>query len=120
MMSATFTIQCWGCSKSVSCLYDSFDDEQQKLQELKNLGWRRRAFWSPNWDKGPWFCSDECATHSHNAQQAAKYWEEHAQKEFEAYCKNAETNRTLLKFGVFFLVFVLAVLTGECIHAGIQ
>ena|SRR5258706_14526329 len=116
---ATFTVTCWGCNKMESGEYTGHEDHQSALDELKSQGWMRKAFWSPNWDKGPWFCSEACATESHNAKQAAKYWEEHAQKEFEAYCKNAESNRFMLRCGALLLVFVLAVLTGECIHAGI-
>jgi len=119
-MGSTVTVTCWGCNKSETHPMVRGEESEAQLQEWASRGWRRRAFWSPNWDKGPWFCSEECATNSYNAKEAAKYWEEHAQKEFEAYCKSAEANRMLLKFGVLFLVFVLAILTGECIHAGIQ
>lgn len=116
----TSTVQCWGCHKSETHPIVHGKEYEKQMSDLAARGWRRKAFWSPNWDKGPWFCSDDCANNSFNARRAQKYWEEHAQKEFEAYCKSKEHNRMLLKFGAIILGLFLAILTGEFIYAGLQ
>jgi len=68
------TFQCWGCRKSEA--YPILHDKEWEtlLADMVAKGWRRRAFWPPNWDEGPWFCSENCATNSVNAKEAEKYW----------------------------------------------
>lgn len=116
-MSATFTIQCWGCNKSVSRPYDSFEDEQQKIQELKNQGWQRRTFGN-NINASPWFCSEDCAHNSYNAKQAEQWW---ADQEFVAYCNDKAIHPRyygLLGIAAFAGILVAAAFLQECINAG--
>lgn len=116
-MSGTIYLECWGCKKSEDHPMKRGAEHDAQLKEWASRGWRRKAFWSPNWDKGPWFCSEDCANNSHNAQQAQEYWEQHAQKEFEKYCKSTETNRSILRFSVFIFTLFSICLLGECIYA---
>ena len=116
----TCTVQCWGCNKSETHPIVHGDEYDKQMADLAARGWRRRAFWSPNWDKGPWFCSEECATESHNAKQAQAYWEEQGQKEFEKYCRETKISRELWMFGFFFFVLFSAFALGECICARLQ
>lgn len=78
-MSAIFTITCWGCDQTVSQEYSSYEDSRDKIEKLKEQGWRRREF-APHAD--PWFCSENCALHSYNAVNAERIWQErNARKE---------------------------------------
>jgi hypothetical protein len=106
----TCTIECWGCQKSETHPFLHGKKRDALMVDLAARGWRRRAFWSPNWDRGPWFCSEVCANNSQNAKQAQKYWEEEAQKEFEKYCEKTKFNRLLFKFGVLALLIGISLL----------
>lgn len=89
-MTATVTIRCWGCNKSEThpMVHGA---ELQKLQDdLSCRGWMRRAFYPSKWDKGPWFCSSQCAYESYNAKQAEKYRQEELDKEFKKYCEEVQ------------------------------
>jgi hypothetical protein len=92
-------------------------EEKAQKEEWASRGWRRKAFWAPSWDKGPWFCSEECATNSHNAKQAQAYWEAEGQKEFETYCKCAAHGRGVRLFTTLVFALFATVLLGECIYA---
>jgi hypothetical protein len=89
-MGSTVGITCWGCHKSETHPMLHGDEEKKQRQEWASRGWRRKAFWPSDhptigWDKGPWFCSEDCANNSYNARQAEEEWR---QKEFEDYCRN--------------------------------
>jgi len=120
-MSATFTIECWGCRRSVSRPYTDYDDSQQKLEELKAEGWCRRAFGPKgapqNWDEGPWFCSKECAYSSYNAVQAEEYWRD---EDFKDYCQEANIPPALWGALFFIGLIMFCTMLGDCFHAGIQ
>lgn len=84
----SFGVQCWGCGISETHPWNGPGEEHDAIvEDMKARGWMRRAFWPDNWDKGPWFCSENCAYDSYNAKQAEEYW---AQKEFENYCQNTK------------------------------
>jgi len=70
-MTATFTLQCWGCDKTVTRPYLDLQDMAKRSEELKAQGWRVRTF-GPG--ASPWFCSDECEKYSYNAQEAERLW----------------------------------------------
>ena len=114
---ASFIIQCWGCDKMIQREYNCQSDHEAAINDIKSKGWRRKAFWSPNWDKGPWFCSDDCVNESHNAKEAQKYWEVEGQKEFEKYCRDPRINRGLLIFGAILFAIVSTLMLGEYISA---
>jgi len=116
-MSGIVYLECWGCRKSEQHPLTHGTEYKAQQEEWASRGWRRKAFWSPNWDKGPWFCSDDCANHSYNAVQANEYWTQHAQKEFEAYCKKAATKRGILMFSILVFALFSTLLLGECIYA---
>jgi hypothetical protein len=117
MSGSTVTVTCWGCDKSETHPMKHGAEDQAQKEEWASRGWRRKAFWSPNWDKGPWFCSDDCANHSYNAVQANEYWQQEAQKEFEAYCKETEAKRGVYLFMITIFAAISIVMLGECIYA---
>lgn len=118
---STVTVQCWGCNKSETHPMLHGEEMEMQRQEMAEQGWRRKAFWPSNhpvmgWDKGPWFCSDECADNSYNAKQAEEYWHH---EEFVDYCRKNEPST----FKIFFLIGIVVVFgcfLGECFNAGIQ
>lgn len=70
---SSLTIECWGCFKSKKYDYViSYDDIEAKLI---SQGWCRRLFGS---SANPWFCSEKCARHSHNALTAEQWWKNNA------------------------------------------
>lgn len=103
-MSATFIIQCWGCSKLESRTYICYQDSDAQIEELKSQGWMRRAFWEPNWDKGPWFCSNDCAYNSFNAKRAEEL---QRQTEFEKVVKETPIPKIVFIPIVFAAVLVV-------------
>ncbi len=121
----TCTVECWGCRKSETHPILHGEEYEALMTDMAARGWRRRAFWPANWDKGPWFCSEDCATNSYNAKQAEEWWakkeEEERQKEFEKYCKEeADSWTPLFAILTFLTVMVLAVAIGDCVHARLQ
>ena len=114
--TAWFTIQCWGCNKSEIRPYSDYEDSQEKIEELKAEGWRRRIF-GGNPNASPWFCSEDCAMNSYNAKQCEEWWAKHQFEEEEA-------NRIIpMRFWpilIFAGVLVFSAFLGECIRAGIQ
>jgi hypothetical protein len=109
----TCTVQCWGCNKSETHPIVHGDEYDKQMADLAARGWRRRAFWSPNWDKGPWFCSEDCAYNSYNAKRAEEYWEK---KEFEKYCNEAVIPPYFWAPLMFVGVLLAAMLLGDCLH----
>lgn len=91
MSQSSFTVECWGCRKSETHSPVVGPEADAALADMQDRGWRRRAFWPDNWDKGPWFCSGECAHESYNAKRAEEWWankdEEDRQREFQKYCR---------------------------------
>jgi len=84
------------------------------IADMETRGWRRRAFGPPSWDKGPWFCSYDCAHESYNAKMAEEYWQ---QKEFEKYCKSTVLPPILWGPLLFAAILIATALLGDCIHA---
>lgn len=122
MSGSTITVTCWGCHKSETHPLLHGEEFEKQRQDMEDRGWRRRAFGPSSWDKGPWFCSGECAHESYNAKRAEAYWqnkdEEDRQKEFEKYCKEEADARTpLLAIMVFATILVVGAALGDCIHA---
>lgn len=116
MSKSYFTVQCWGCKKSETHSPIVGPEADAAIADMEARGWRRRAFWPDSWDKGPWFCGEDCATNSYNAKQAEEYWR---QKEFEEYCQKT-------KVPVFFWLAVGLVgfmassfLIERCFNAGL-
>lgn len=97
----TCTVECWGCRKSETHPILHGEEYEALMEDMAARGWRRKAFWPVNWDKGPWFCSEDCATNSYNAKQAEEYWQ---QKEFEEYCKKTKIPITFI---IVMAVFVI-------------
>ena len=122
MSGSTVTVECWGCRKSETHPIVHGEEYEKQQQEMADRGWRRRAFGVSEWDKGPWFCSEDCAHHSYNARQAESYWKQQeelkAQKEFEKYCKDNDTAEYgLLGIMAFAAILIGAAVFTECIHA---
>ncbi len=113
----TCTVECWGCRKSETHPILHGEEYDKLMADMAARGWRRRAFWSPNWDKGPWFCSEDCAQNSHNAKAAQQYWEERGQKEFEEYCRKTSAKRAFLTLGIMIAAFISTILLGEYLYA---
>jgi hypothetical protein len=91
-----FTIQCWGCNKSVTRGYRDHEETIQQTELLKKEGWRRVLF-GPGAD--PWFCSEDCAVNSYNACHAKEWWGN--------YFVNQRRNKRLLLSFLFALPFVI-------------
>jgi hypothetical protein len=94
--TAKFTVQCWGCDKSVTLPYESFEDHQHKIEVLKVQGWRRVLF-GPGAE--PWFCSEDCALYSYNARKAKEWWGNHFVNQYR--------NRRLKWMIIFSAIFVI-------------
>lgn len=113
-MSGTATVQCWGCRKSETHPIVHGEEFERQREEMESRGWRRRSFGPPSWDKGPWFCSHECATESYNAKQAEAYWEEEDQKvrdeEFQKYCKETPMPFWARNLIIFLICFTVSFL----------
>jgi hypothetical protein len=122
-LSATVTVECWGCRKSETHpMVHGEEFEKQREADMAERGWRRRAFGPPSWDKGPWFCSEDCAYNSYNARQAEEYWKEQedalAQKEFENYCREeADFKFAIMGLLAFLTILAVGAALGDCIHA---
>jgi hypothetical protein len=106
MSGSTITITCWGCHKSETHPMLHGEEGEKQMEELADRGWMRRSFGPSSWDKGPWFCSQECAHESYNAKQAEAYWEnkdeEDRQREFARYCRETQLPKIYFAiFGVF-------------------
>lgn len=111
MTGSTVTVTCWGCRKSETHPLVHGEEFDKQRQDMEDRGWRRRAFGPPSWDKGPWFCSGECAHESYNAVQAEEYWknkdEEDRQREFQKYCRETKVPN--------YYVIVYAILLGAAL-----
>lgn len=81
MTGATSTYTCWGCNRAETVPSLRGDEHEIQQAEMAVRGWQRRAFWPNNWDKGPWFCSSECAHESFNAKQVEEWWANKAERE---------------------------------------
>jgi hypothetical protein len=72
--TATITYDCWGCHRILPMSVDDGDEpfgkkENRLVKEL--YGWVKRHH-APNVDI--WYCSDNCAYNSRNAQICDAYW----------------------------------------------
>jgi len=75
--SATFTVDCVGCGKSVTHPYDGATTFEFRIEQLiSKEGWVRRDF-APN--VRVWFCDSLCANHSPAALQYEDWWRKHNQ-----------------------------------------
>ncbi len=102
-MMSYFTVVCWGCNKMETHPWHGPGPANDAIEkDMEERGWRRRAFWQSDWDKGPWFCSHECAHDSANAKYAEEYWQ---QKEFERYCREAQLPKVY--FAIFGIVIAI-------------
>lgn len=120
-MSGTATVQCWGCRKSETHPIVHGEEFEKQREDMAFRGWRRRQFWpEPHWDKGPWFCSKECATDSYNAKQAEEYWAEEDQKkrdeEFRQYCKTTTFPFWMRNLMIFTVCFLLSFSLTRCMQ----
>lgn len=120
-MGSTVTVTCWGCHKSETHPMCRGEEEKEQRQEWAERGWRRKTFWPSDhptmgWDKGPWFCSDDCANNSYNAKQAEEYWRH---EEFVDYCRKNEPSALKL-FLIIGVIGVLGWSLAECLNAGLQ
>jgi len=111
-----YITECWGCRKMESHGYNTEAEYQAQHDDMAARGWRRKSFGPPSWDKGPWFCSEDCTTNSYNAKQAKEYWR---QKEFEEYCKKTKVP-VFFWLAVGFMVFLVgSILIERCFNAGL-
>lgn len=114
---SSFTVQCWGCGYSETHPWNGPGKEYDaSMEDLKARGWRRRAFWPDNWDKGPWFCSEDCAYNSYNAKRAEEYWNE---KTFQEYCQKTAIPFVFLGPLLFAVIAIATMALGDCLHAGL-
>ena len=95
-IKSIFIMDCWGCSKMEAHPYTDNEDKERLTKALEQQGWRRRLF-GPGAE--PWFCSEECALHSHNALQAQEIWGNRF--------VSARKNRRLLLAFLFALPFII-------------
>ena len=73
--SATFTVDCAGCGKSVTHPYGEGLTFEFRIEQLISKdGWIRRDF-APN--ARLWFCGHQCANHSYAALQCEEWWRKH-------------------------------------------
>lgn len=112
MSGSTVTVTCYGCHKSETHPMVHGDEDKAQREEWASRGWQRRAFMGlPSWDKGPWFCSSECAHESFNALAIEEYWknkdEEDRQREFQKYCRETKIPK--------YFTIVYAILLGMAI-----
>lgn len=118
MSTSSFTVECWGCRKSETHSPVVGPEADAALADMMARGWRRKAFWPDNWDKGPWFCSEDCASNSYNAKQAEEYWknkdEEERQREFEKYCKETKIMGPFIYFAVVTALIIASILFSGC------
>ena len=113
---STSIVTCWGCRKSETHPILHGEEYEALMADMAARGWRRRAFWPANWDKGPWFCSEDCATNSYNAKEAEEYWR---QKEFEEYCQKTEVP-VFFWLAAGLLAFMMSgLLIERCFNAGL-
>lgn len=95
-MKAFAITQCWCCQKMETHPILHGEEYVKQQEDMASRGWRRRSFGPPSWDKGPWFCSEECATESYNAKQAEDYFSEGEEaqnkrdEEFHKYCRETK------------------------------
>jgi hypothetical protein len=75
--TATITITCWGCCKTIDKPYSNYLDCQKELDNLLEEGWIKRSFGSNAW---AWFCSHDCAYNSNHARIAELWWQKHGKK----------------------------------------
>jgi hypothetical protein len=98
--SATFTIDCAGCGKSVTHPYDGAETFEFRIEQLiSKEGWVRRDF-APN--ARLWFCDSLCAYHSPAAVQCEEWWRKHNQP------KAFSTTKVLIATLVTMVLTVLA------------
>jgi len=104
--TSTVTVTCWGCNASETHPMRSRLEYFAEVEDLFSRGWMRRAFTQSSWDRGPWFCSEECAYESFNAKRAEEYEKnkelDRERREFEKYCRDTAIPRTY--FAVFGLL----------------
>lgn len=106
MNQSNFTIECWGCGKSLTRPFnDIFTFEHQIQQLIVEEGWTRREF-GPN--ANPWFCGTQCAYHSHAAIQCRNWWDNYERR---AFIKTI-TLVILTMIGVLAAIFLFAHLIG--------
>ena len=108
MNGSTVTVTCWGCRKSETHPMVHGEEFEKQRLDMEERGWFRRPFGPSSWDKGPWFCSQECGYESYNAKQAEEYWinkdEEDRQREFQKYCR--ETNPPWIMLFVIIMIVI--------------
>lgn len=125
MSGGTATTTCWGCRKSETHPIVHGEEFKKQREEMASRGWRRRQFWpSPHWDKGPWFCSEDCATESYNAKQAEEYWAKEDQKrrdeEFQKYCQETPLPYWVRNLTVFIIAFSISYVVVQIITKVVQ
>lgn len=127
-MNAIVILVCEGCHKSERHPMLHGEENQSQKEEWASRGWRRKAFWPSNhptlgWDKGPWFCSDECATESISAKQAEAYWKnyniENDLGQLHSCCSRPHI-RPLVYVPLLLAVLFIFCLIGDCIRAGLH
>lgn len=118
MSGSTVTVTCWGCNKSETHTMKHGMEHILQQEEWASRGWLRRSFGPSTWDKGPWFCSQECAHESYNAVRAEEYWknkdEEDRQREFEKYCRETRIPLPFICFLTIAAIIVLPFLFMGC------
>ncbi len=109
---STITVTCWGCNRAETHPMKLYAEYAIQLEEMASRGWVRRAFGpKSDWDKGPWFCSLECAHESYNAKRAEAWWvaqaDEVRHKEFQSYCQETDIPKVYFAlFGIFIAIIL--------------